>query len=130
MEKRKHVSTMGTKEKHMLRKIVKQNKFVFTEHCIKRTMQRRVLVTDIMRTIRGGNIVEVHMIDNSLRVLLRGRPNRNDKCPCVVLNIMNNEVVTVYHNYKYNHHQYSKRTLYTRDLDICSLIKPYLKKYN
>lgn len=126
MEQRKHVSTMRHKEKHMLKKIVRQNKFVFSKHCIRRTIQRRVMVTDIMRTIRRGHIVEFHVVDDSLRVLLRGQANDHDRCPCVVLNVGTKEVVTVYHNYKYNHHQYSKRTLYTKDLDICSLIKPYL----
>lgn len=126
MEKRKHVSEMRGKEKHMLRKVVRGKKFVFSTHCIKRTMQRRILVTDIMRTIRRGNIVEFHLVDDSLRILVRGKPNKNNKCACVVLNVTTNEIVTAYHNYKFNHHQYSKRTLYTKDLDICSLIKPYL----
>lgn len=130
MEKRKHISEMKYEEKNMLRKIVKQNKFVFSDHCIKRTMQRRVMVTDIMKTIRKGNIIEFHVVGDSIRVLLRGKPNGKDKCPCVVLNVGTKEVVTVYHNYKYNHHQYSKRTLYSKDLDICSLVQSYLKKCN
>lgn len=127
MEQRKHVSTMKHKEKHVLRKIVKQGNFVFSNHCIRRTMQRRVRVSDIMKTIRQGRIVEFHVVDDSLRVLLRGQANKQDKCPCVVLNVSTNEVVTVYHNYKYNHHQYSKHTLYTSELDICSLVKNILK---
>lgn len=126
MEMRKHFSAMSQQEIDILKRIVRNNTYAYTAYSIRRVMKRKIIHKDIFNAIKEGRVIELHIKDNSLRILVRGRANRRKKCACVVLDITNNTIVTSYENYRLDNHKTLDKSLYIKDIDVYSVVKPYI----
>ena len=126
MELRKHYSAMTKHEMNVLKGIARSNNYVYTAYSIRRVMKRSILHKDIRQAIKDGRVIEFHIVNSSLRILVRGRANRRKRCACVVLDITNNTIITSYENYKLDNHKTLNKSLYTKDIDVCSIVKPYI----
>ena len=117
---------MSKHEINVLKNIVRSNNYVYTPYSIRRVMKRSILHKDIRHAIKEGRVIEFHIVNSSLRILVRGRANKRKRCACVVLDITNNTIITSYENYKLDNHKTLNKSLYTKDIDVCSVVRPYI----
>ena len=117
-EWRKHFRDITEDEKKHIKDIMVLSKFIPTTYCNKRIIDRFICREDINKTIKNGKIIEFHYIDGSHRILLRGEEDRFHEALCVVLDLDNKNIVTVYYNSIIDNHNTLHKNLYTKDIDL------------
>ena len=90
-------------------------------HLHERLRQKYITMDDVINTINRGEIIEVHIIDYSFRVLLRLQKEGTCKDVCVVVELCNGVVVTAFTNQSSDKHDTLKLELYDDDLDVIDL---------
>jgi hypothetical protein len=77
---------------------------------------------DVANTIERGHIIEAHIIDYSFRVLLRLHKEGTNKDVCVVVELVDNVIVTTFTNQSADTHKTLREELYDKDLDVVELL--------
>ena len=93
------------------------------KHCFHRCKQRFVKKSEVYDTIANGRIIEFHVKRGSSRVLLRKQCSNRLEDICVVLDIVHGVVITVYINASSDHHDTLREELYSKELDVHTIIK-------
>ena len=100
---------------------VETGRFTMPYHLHERLRQKYITLDDVVNTIERGEIIEVHIIDNSFRVLLRLRKEGTCRDVCVVVELCNNVVVTAFVNQSADKHDTLRLELYDDSLDVIGL---------
>lgn len=121
---RKHWVQMSDAEFDRVVAEVKQVRSLeLSTHAAERCVEKGISDSDIARAFRKHRVVEAHINDpNDLRVVLRGKPNRNNVCVCIVISLLHHEVVTVYPNHKDDNHRTIDWGNYLWDTDLESYL--------
>ena len=102
--------------------------YEFTPYSMERAITRGVTTHEVMKTIIEGEIMEVHFKDESVRVLIRGCANKRNMDTCVVVDLCECSIVTVYQNDSTDRHYSLNTSLYDESLDIFTLMRGYLDR--
>lgn len=121
--RRKHVSQMSDEELQYLQNLIQGKDWHASYHVQDRMYERGGKIQDIFEVINTGNIVEYHLKDHRSRVLLRGVKPFLDHVPCVVVEILSSQVITLYWNHKDDHHRTIDMRMYDRYLNIIKTIE-------
>lgn len=120
---RKHFTQMTYKEKLLLKCLIAVKHFTFTEYSLFRVKSRGLKKWQVIRAIREGNIIEYHYVNSfQQRVLIRGITPIRGLEPCVVVNILNGQIITAYLNDIEDTHKTLHKELYNSHINICYLI--------
>lgn len=125
MGKRKHYTMMSWDELKTLKRTVDKTQFEFREYALERMITRGISTREVMSVINENKILEYHINGNSPRVLLKGSPNKRKQCTCVVLDLLNNCIVTTYQNYHTDRHLTLNQDLYSNEIDIINNLKSW-----
>lgn len=128
MNGRKHRSMMQVQEFCFVRNAVVCRTYEFTPYSMERAITRGITTHEVMRTIAEGELKEVHFKDESVRVLIRGHANKRDMETCVVVDLCNCSIVTVYQNNSKDQHYNLDTSLYDESLDVFALMREYLDR--
>lgn len=99
----------------------------FIDHSMIRLYQRYIYEDEVFDTIKDGNIIEFHIVNNSPRVLIRKQRMKQSYDICVIVDIVTKTVVSAYLNQSNDKHKTLHEEIYNDDLDVCKIIKDCLK---
>jgi hypothetical protein len=127
---KKHFLQMTTGEKKYIInrfKSIQPSEWKFNEYSKKKAVNRKVDL-DVMRKVftDGFDLIEYHKHDRdrSNRILLRTiATDKNNKQVCIVFNLTEKEITTVYLNDKDNKHQKLDWSYYDETIDVKQLMK-------
>ena len=100
---------------------IEHGRFTMPTHLHERLRQKYITMDDVINTIDRGEIIEIHIIDYSFRVLLRLQKEGTCKDVCVVVELCNGVVVTAFTNQSSDKHDTLKLELYDDSLDVIEL---------
>lgn len=92
----------------------------FSEYCTFRCEQRGIETVEIYDTIAWGRLVEFHIKDGSPRVLIR-RHRSYFQDLCIVLDVIEGEVITAYTNARDDYHN-TLGDIYNKNLDVKNIL--------
>ena len=113
---------MSYKEQEALIELVNNTIFGFCDYCLYKMKERKIKRQQVVKAIKNGYLIEYHFKDNSHRVLLRGRPNNNKKCVCVVLDLTKRSIITAYYNHFNDRHTTLNLSIYEENLDVLQML--------
>ena len=123
---RKHINDMTSYEIQVIRNaivVAKNNSRIRVPNHLKdRLRQKYITMDDVANTIERGHIIEAHIIDYSFRVLLRLHKEGTNKDVCVVVELVDNVIVTTFTNQSADTHKTLREELYDKDLDVVELL--------
>ena len=128
MNGRKHRSMINAQELCFIQNAVDCRTYEFTPYSMERAITRGITTHEAMKTIIEGEIMEVHFKDESVRVLVRGHGNKRKMDTCVVVDLCEQTIVTVYQNESNDKHYNLNTSLYDETLDIFTLMREYLDR--
>ena len=102
---------------------IRKAKLTFQDHSRDRLKQKDITDREIIRTVRKGVPIELHIVDNSPRVLFRlQRPNQTVDI-CVVVDILDGTIVTAFTNHTNDKHSTLHEEIYNPELDVIATMK-------
>ena len=102
---------------------IRKAKLTFQDHSRDRLKQKDINDREIIRTVRKGVPIELHIVDNSPRVLFRlQRPNQTVDI-CVVVDILDGTIVTAFTNHTNDKHSTLREEIYNPELDVIATMK-------
>lgn len=124
-EARKLGTQMNSREYGVVRGLASRcaTNLTYTEHCLTRRKCKDIKEEDVRATVRSGEIVEFHLVNNSCRVLLRLHKRATNYDVCVVLDVFKGVVLTVYPNLYIDKHDTLHEELYDKDLDVIKILQ-------
>jgi len=124
MEARKHISQMTTQEKTLLNSFIGKDKcnYKIGKHAQKRGSEKVIANECVYRALEDGQIIEYHYKDSN-RLLIRGNVDEGNINICVVVDLTENEIITIYDNEISDKHFTLNRSLYRKNFDIASMFK-------
>ena len=100
----------------------------FIEHSMDRLYQKWIFEDEVIDTIKHGAIIELHIVNNSPRLLFRKQRNNQAKDICVVMDILSGKVVTAFTNDSNDNHSTLREELYNDDLDVITIVQECIKR--
>ena len=94
----------------------------FVRHLLDRLRQKHITKEEVLNTITNGKYIELHIVNDSARVLIREQLPNRAKDVCVVLDIVTGTVVTAYLNDSNDHHKTLREELYDSNLDVIDIL--------
>jgi hypothetical protein len=98
VEWQKLYKDMTTWERRKISNIINNNEFRFNTYSWSRLRERSINKSDVYKTINNYEIIEYHFKNFQHRILIRGKEVVNNKIICVVLDLVEKTIVTVYKN--------------------------------
>lgn len=95
----------------------------FIDHSMDRLYQKYIFEDEVIETIQKGDIIELHIVNNSPRLLIRKSRTNQAKDICVVLDILSGKVITAYTNDSNDNHSTLREELYNDELDVITIVK-------
>jgi hypothetical protein len=123
MEWRKHYTQMNPLEEKRIYKIIKNNAYRLTEHAKTKMIERNILNRDINESLRKFDIIELHWKQNCPRVLIRNQKDINGYSICLVIDLLHNEIVTVYKNKCSDNHYTLDDSIYFTSINLLDSLK-------
>lgn len=123
-EWRKHSSQMNKSEKQIIRDFVSNGKkYNYTKHAELRKSEKNIADIEVARCISYNDIIEFHFVDDSKRVLLRGKNTENGYHVCVVVDLDTHDIITVYKNRNNDNHFTLDESEYDKSYNLLDYIK-------
>lgn len=124
MELRKHYCDISSKEKDIINKSLKGKEFQVTGYTTFRKQERKITEDEINRVFKDYKIIEVHIKNEDVRVLLRGnKVEQGNINICVVVSLTNGRLITCYYNHHKDIHTNLDTSKYTKYINILNLLK-------
>lgn len=99
------------------------NKITFIKHSMDRLYQKYIYEDEVIETIQNGKIIELHIVNNSPRLLFRKQRGNQTIDICVVMDLISGKVITAYTNSSNDTHKTLHEEIYNDDLDVISVMK-------
>lgn len=122
-EWRKHASQMTKYELRRLYQLINNNQFSYTDYSKDRLQTRKIKDSRVQNVIKFGCIIEFHYKNGDYRVLLRSVERANSQSICVVVNLTEKQIITVYQNEITDNHDTLHNEIYDNRIDIMKYIK-------
>lgn len=121
-EQRKLLKDMSITEVLIIRQHLDevQNKLRMIDHSKERSRTKHISKREIMECIKQGQLIEFHQVNKQCRVLLRNKTNKGDVC--VVVDILNGNIITAYKNHQNDNHSTLREENYNSKLNVVSVI--------
>ena len=100
----------------------------FIDHSMDRLYQKWIFEDEVIDTIQKGDIVELHIVNNSPRLLIRKHRTNQAKDICVVLDVLSGKVITAYTNDSNDNHSTLREELYNDNLDVITIVQECIKR--
>jgi hypothetical protein len=121
-ECRKHINDMTFEDVGIIEMLTNQNTYNFCEYAL-RTLNYRDIPKDyVLDTIRNGNIIEVHIKNNDIRVLKRSLKAYAGYNICVVYGLISKDIITSYKNVVGDNHFNLDLSLYKNEVNIKEIV--------
>lgn len=95
----------------------------FIDHSMDRLYQKYIFEDEVIDTIKHGAIIELHIVNNSPRLLFRKHRTNQAKDICVVMDVLSGKVITAYTNDSNDNHSTLREELYNDELDVITIVK-------
>lgn len=100
----------------------------FIEHSMDRLYQKYIYEDEVIETIKHGTIIELHIVNNSPRLLFRKQRSNQAKDICVVMDVLSGKVVTAFTNDSNDNHSTLREEIYNDELDVITIIQECIKR--
>ena len=121
------------KEKEILTEILKKNSSKHIDichHAKKRMEEKGIKPKDIIEALKSFKIIELHLKDGDVRILIRGKATNNrNRNTCMSLSLSNMRIITVYQNCSMDSHKTLVKENY-ENLNVENTLKDLFNKIN
>ena len=100
----------------------------FIDHSMDRLHQKWIFEDEVIETIKHGAIIELHIVNNSPRLLFRKQRSNQAKDICVVMDVLSGKVVTAFTNDSNDNHSTLREEIYNDELDVITIVQECIKR--
>ena len=123
---------MDEEQAFVLKKLDYWTKFpkniTFIKHSMDRLYQKYIYEDEVIETIQNGKIIELHIVNNSPRLLFRKQRGNQTIDICVVKDLISGKVITAYTNSSNDTHKTLHEEIYNDDLHVITVIRECVKR--
>ena len=102
---------------------IRKQRLTFKKHSMDRIKQKYIGEREVIQAVKQGKPIELHIVDNSPRVLFRWqRPNQTWDV-CTVVDIRTGEIVTAFTNHTNDTHDTLHEEIYNPEMDVIQVMK-------
>jgi hypothetical protein len=124
-EYRKHINDMTFEDVGIIEILTNENTFRFSNYMLKTMNYREISKEDVLDTIKNGNVIELHIKNNDIRVLKRSIKSYIGYDICVVYGLISKDIITCYKNTAGDNHSTLDLSLYQSDINVKKTLELY-----